>query len=157
MCAQGLQRDVCQYFLEWIEYIPILSVDNLHRLWRSADRIFHTVLGPGDKTFEHGVRTRIEIGRSIEKSMNAKPYHPLRLAAAIVHFHGPKPTDYLAMVCLKTCFWQNVRKASARRRLSIFSRMDEHIPIPERGQFHCLWRQTEIFHTVLMGRVTKDF
>ncbi|OUS41681.1 hypothetical protein BE221DRAFT_143034 [Ostreococcus tauri] len=39
----------------------------------------------------------------LDEAMNAKPYHAFSPNAAIVHFHGPKPTDYLAKVTANTC------------------------------------------------------
>lgn len=39
----------------------------------------------------------------LSQKLNAKPYHTNVPSAIIVHFHGPKPVDYLAFAKDGTC------------------------------------------------------
>ncbi len=94
--------------------------------------------GPGDQGLLNMVYEReLKSAGPLEKSMNAKPYHPFASNAAIVHFHGPKPTDYLAMVCLKTCAFGKMCAQGLQRggACQYFLEWIEYIPISERGQF----------------------
>lgn len=73
----------------------------------------------------------------LEKSMNAKPYHAFVSNAAIVHFHGPKPTDYLAMVRSNTCAFGEMCTKGLQRggACQYFLEWIEYVAISERGQF----------------------
>ena len=47
-------------------------------------------LCPAPQFYEKWVRQQV-----LPKALNAKPYQDMMPQAALVHFHGPKPHDYL--------------------------------------------------------------
>lgn len=59
--------------------------------------------GPGDQgAYNQYYESEVRQAK-LAQDFNAKPYHMYRESAYIVHFHGPKPSDYLEWVETGKC------------------------------------------------------
>lgn len=59
--------------------------------------------GPMDQGLLNKFYERDLKAQLLSQDFNAKPYHNLRTGPYIVHFHGPKPHDYLAFMETGSC------------------------------------------------------
>lgn len=59
--------------------------------------------GPGDQGAYNQFYERSVREARLTQQFNAKPYHEFSPSAYVVHFHGPKPGDYLAYSQNGTC------------------------------------------------------
>ena len=73
-------------------------IANLHAdVWHSSR------YGPGDQgAINYFYEAAIKSHR-LDSQFNTKPYHPWKKAAKIVHFHGPKPHDFLSYMRTGEC------------------------------------------------------
>ena len=103
--------------------------------------ISYGFFGPGDQGLLNMVYEReLRSVGALDKAMNAKPYHAFSQNAAIVHFHGPKPTDYLAMVNSNKCNFGKMCARGLQRGGACRYVLEwiEYVPMSERGQFAAL-------------------
>jgi len=67
--------------------------------------------GPGDQGVLNRVyEKQLQLEGPLSKALNAKPYHNFLPNASIIHFHGPKITDYAAYAVQNTCRFDDLCK-----------------------------------------------
>lgn len=84
------------------------QVWHLHQkaVWRQQDVLRHRY-GPGDQgAINHFYEAAIRQHR-LQESFNTKPYHAWKSEAKIVHFHGPKPHEFLQYFETGDCPFQD--------------------------------------------------
>jgi len=79
------------------------TYDGLIKFVLSKNSIDHGHFGPGDQgALNEYYNNSLQYLRFLD-DMNVKPYKPFRKTARIVHFHGPKPHDYLEFIRTGRC------------------------------------------------------
>ena len=94
--------------------------------------------GPGDQgLLNMAYEQELKSTGPLDEAMNAKPYHAFSPNAAVVHFHGPKPTDYLAKVTANTCAFGKMCSQGLQRggACKYFLEWIEYVPNSDRGRF----------------------
>ena len=70
----------------------------------SSTSLNYPGFGPGDQGLLNKVyEKQLLDSRPLAKHFNAKPYQVLNCADKIVHFHGPKPLDYIGFLVSHAC------------------------------------------------------
>ena len=70
---------------------------------RSSRDCFDVGYGPGDQGAINQFYENSVVSAKLGQEFNAKPYFSAQQSSYIVHFHGPKPADFLAFLETGTC------------------------------------------------------
>ena len=83
--------------------------------------MLHHRYGPGDQgAINHFYEAAIKHHR-LHWSFNTKPYHAWNPEAKIVHFHGPKPHDFLHYVETGNCAFQDYCQTGLMNGFCLFA------------------------------------
>ncbi len=77
--------------------------------------------GPVDQGAINQFYENTVIGAKLGQEFNAKPYFSVLEASYIVHFHGPKPADYLAYLETGDCTFGNMCQTGLKHSLCYYA------------------------------------
>ena len=103
-------------------------------------RISYAEFGPGDQGLLNMMYAQeLKLRGPLDKALNAKAYHAFSSSSAIVHFHGPKPVDYLTTARSNNCTFGDMCARGLKRGFcQYFLEWIEYVEISERGLYEPL-------------------
>lgn len=125
--------------------VPFLrrTHDDLIQEMKKSKGIYYRGYGPGDQGLINKVyEAQLRQQGALNQELNAKPYHKFAPNSAIVHFHGPKPSDYNDQLLLHRCRFNKMCSRGLRKGVcAYFLEWISYVELRDRPKYDPL-RQT---------------
>lgn len=124
----AIQRNVVTLVPSSLSYLSLAA----GQLMREVPAVGY---GPGDQGAINQFYENSVVKAKLSQEFNAKPYFPALESAFIVHFHGPKPADFLTFLETGNCTFGEMCDTGAKKSFCFYAlEWASHVKDEEIGQ-----------------------